>query len=85
MPAWYPHRMSTYRVEHRTADGTAVVARTSDVYARQEELSQHAARLMRQGATGELVLVDEATGEDVARRTLLPPRDGEVAPPDGRG
>ena len=76
--------MSTYRVEHRTAEGTTVVARTSDVYARQEELSQHAARLMRHGATGELVLVDEATGQDVARRTLLTAPAGEAAPAEDR-
>ena len=77
--------MSTYRVEHRTADGTAVVARTSDVHARQEELSQHAARLMRAGATGDLVLVDEATGEEVARRTLLPAPNDQDAPADDAG
>ena len=46
-----------------------VVAHTSDVHASQE-LSQHAARLTAAGATGELVLVDETTGEDVARRYL---------------
>jgi hypothetical protein len=62
--------MSTYRVEHRT-DGTVdIVAHTSDVHASQEELSHHAARLAAAGATGELVLVDETTGEDVARRHL---------------
>jgi hypothetical protein len=64
--------MSTYRVEHRTAATTIVVAHTSDVHASQEELSLHAARLIAAGATGELVLVEEATGEDVARRHLRP-------------
>jgi hypothetical protein len=63
--------MSTYRVEHRNGERTDVVARTSDVHARQEELSQHAARLMREGKAGELVLVEESTGAEVARRTLL--------------
>ena len=77
--------MATFRVEHRTEQGTTVVGRTSDVYARQEELSQHAARLMRAGATGELVLVDEATGEEVARRPLRPgpPADGNHTPAAG--
>jgi hypothetical protein len=68
--AWYPCAVSTYRVEHRTAGTATVVAHTSDVHASQEELSQHAARLTAAGATGELVLVDETTGEDVARRYL---------------
>ncbi len=62
--------MSTYRVEHRTDDTVEIVAHTSDVHASQEELSHHAARLSATGATGELVLVDETTGEDVARRYL---------------
>jgi hypothetical protein len=68
--------MSTYRIEHRTAGTTTVVAHTSDVHASQEELSQHAARLIAAGARGELVLVDEATGEDVARRHLRPDDGG---------
>jgi len=62
--------MSTYRVEHRTGDTVTIVAYTSDVHASQQELSHHAARLSETGATGELVLVDETTGEDVARRYL---------------
>jgi hypothetical protein len=62
--------MQTYRVEHRTGDTVNIVTRTSDVHASQEELSHHAARLRAAGATGELVLVDETTGEDVARRYL---------------
>ena len=64
--------MNTYRVEHRTEGEVTIVARTSDVHARQEEMSQHAAHLIAAGATGELVLVEEATGEDVARRYLQP-------------
>ena len=74
--ACYPCAMSTYRVEHRTAESATVVAHTSDVHASQEELSQHAARLTAAGARGELVLVDEATGEDVARRHLRPEDGG---------
>jgi len=62
--------MKTYRVEPRTADTVEIVAHTSDVHASQEDLSHHAARLSATGATGELVLVDETTGEDVARRYL---------------
>jgi len=62
--------MSTYRVEHRTDDTIEIVAHTSDVHASQEELSHHAARLIAVRATGELVLVDETTGKDVAGRHL---------------
>jgi hypothetical protein len=62
--------MHTYRVEHRTADTVTIVAYTSAVHASQEELSHHAARLRAVGAMGELVLVDETTGADVARRYL---------------
>jgi len=62
--------MSIYRVEHRTTDTVTIIAHTSDVHASQEELSQHAAHLIATGATGELVLVDETTGEEVARRHL---------------
>jgi len=71
--------MSTYRVEHRTTGTTTVVAHTSDVHASQEELSQHAAQLIAAGATGELVLVDESTQEDVARRYLRPEDGGDGA------
>lgn len=68
-----------YRVEHRTGAETTVIARTSDAHARQAELSQHAARLMAAGATGELVLVEETTGDEVARRSLRPE---DPPPPD---
>jgi hypothetical protein len=61
-----------YRVEHRTGGAVNVLARTSAGDARQAELSQHAARLIADGETGELVLVDEATEEEVARRHLGP-------------
>ncbi|HEY7032247.1 MAG TPA: hypothetical protein VH482_12995 [Thermomicrobiales bacterium] len=71
--------MSTFRVEHRTAGTATVIAHTSDVHASQEELSQHAARLIAEGAMGELVLVEEATGEDVARRYLRPEDGGDGA------
>jgi hypothetical protein len=68
----------TYRIEHRTEGTTRIVARTSDEHARHAELSHLAARLIAEGATGELVLVEETTGAEVARRVLRP----EDAPPD---
>jgi hypothetical protein len=66
-----------YRIEHRTGEATHIVGWTSDAHARQEDLSRHAARLIAAGATGELVLVEAATGTDVARRFLRP----DAAPP----
>ncbi|MGH2558310.1 MAG: hypothetical protein ACRDJH_04530 [Thermomicrobiales bacterium] len=69
-----------HRVEHRAGGRTTVVARTSDVYARQQELSLHAAEFIAAAATGELVLVEEATGRDVARRSLWP----EPPPPSSK-
>lgn len=77
----------TYRIEHRTGETVTVLGRTAAVHARQSDLSEQAARLMATGATGELVLVNETTGEDVARRRLLsatgddPNQPGEPAPP----
>jgi hypothetical protein len=67
----------TYRIEHRTKGTARIIARTSDVHARHSELSDHAARLISEGMTGELVLVEEATGVEVARRALR----REVTPP----
>jgi hypothetical protein len=61
-----------HRIEHRSDGQTTVVGHTSDVYARQQELSLRAAQLLATAATGELVLVEEATGRDVARRSLWP-------------
>ena len=61
-----------YRIEHRAEHGTVVVAYSSDPLARHAQLSQHAAELIRRGEVGELVLVDELTGEELAWRRLLP-------------
>jgi imidazolonepropionase-like amidohydrolase len=77
----------SYRIEHRTVEAVVVLGRTTAAHARQADLSAHAARLMASGATGELVLIDESTGDDVARRRLLsaprsdPKYPGENAPP----
>ncbi|MEA2598205.1 MAG: hypothetical protein QOF01_4674 [Thermomicrobiales bacterium] len=68
----------TYRIEHRSADAVVVLGHTTAAHARQADLSEHASRLMATGATGELVLVDEATGEDVARRRLLSATDDDT-------
>ena len=70
--------MTSYRIEHRTEGRAVVIGRTSAADARQAELSQLAARLAAAGAVGELVLVDEATEEELARRQL-PPGGGRGA------
>ncbi|MEA2513150.1 MAG: hypothetical protein QOF33_1936 [Thermomicrobiales bacterium] len=62
--------MSIYRIEHRTASGVVIVGHSDAADASQAELSELAGRLMLAGETGELVLVEEATGEEVARRQL---------------
>lgn len=72
---------AAYRLEHRAGGTVAIVGRTSSADARQAELSRVAERLIANGATGELVLVEEATGREVARRRLLP----EPRPDDGAG
>ena len=72
-----------YRVEHRSEGRAVVIARTSAGDASQAELSQHAARLAATGATGEVVLVDEATGEELARRHLRPDPDLDGDANDG--
>jgi hypothetical protein len=73
----------SYRIEHRTGDDVTVLGHTTATRARQADLSEHASRLMATGATGELVLVDDVTGEDVARRRLLssPDADPDCAGP----
>jgi hypothetical protein len=64
--------MSIYRIEHQTEDGTTILGHTDAPAAGQAELSARAMRLIAEGATGELVLVDEQTGDEVARRSLVP-------------
>jgi hypothetical protein len=61
-----------YRVEHRAGGRVTILGYSSSADARQSELSRHAARLLADGAEGELVLVEQATGGDVARRVLGP-------------
>jgi hypothetical protein len=64
--------MRAYRIEHRTGGDVVVVGYSDAADARQAELSECAADLTISGATGELVLVDVAHREDVARRYLRP-------------
>jgi hypothetical protein len=59
-----------FRVELRNGAGVRSLGRVSDVTAHPASLVPFASRLVREGATGELVLVDETTGLDVARQDL---------------
>ena len=72
--------MHSYRIEHQSEAGRVVVGRTDAPAAAQAALSARAMQLIAQGATGELVLVDEVTGMEVARRTLQPEPDEGAEP-----
>lgn len=69
-PAGTLSGMSTYRIEHHSDDGTTVLGHTDAPAAGQIELSAYAMRLIAKGETGEVVLIDEESGEQVARRSL---------------
>ena len=62
---------STYRIEHRRGDAVVVVAYSDDPLAPYTELGPHAMRLLDAGATGVLLLVEQATGDLLGRRALL--------------
>jgi hypothetical protein len=71
----------TYRVEHRMGGGVAVLGAGLAVAAHHSALAPFVTRLRQGGADGrgEVVLVDEATGAEVARR-FLGTRGGAEAP-----
>ena len=64
--------LATYRIEHHRGDAAVVVGHSDDPMAPFTALPPHAMRLLDAGATGALLLVDEATGDVLARRALLP-------------
>ena len=64
-----PRPRPRYRIEHRTAGGTAELSRHP------EDLEGLAAYLAAGGAGGVLVVVEEATGRDIVRiRQAIPGR-----------
>jgi hypothetical protein len=65
-------RLRPCRVEHRHAGAAAVLARGVLAFPHHAELAPFAGRLLAAGAAGQLVLVDEASGADLARRHLRP-------------
>ena len=73
--------MPRYRLEHRTPGWARVLAATSDEGTGRETFQHQAAQLTAAGTTGQLVLVDGATGHAVTwqvldPRTSHPPRGG---------
>ena len=69
------------RVEHRPAGATTVLARGLLSLPTNGELVPFAARLRRDGEVGEVVLVDEASGAELARLGVDRGRDAQVAAP----
>ena len=59
-----------YRVEHRT-QGTCVVLGETDDWA-MTALAPYAIQLLEEHGTGELVLIEQASGRVVDRRSLGP-------------
>ena len=66
-----------YRIEHRRGDAVAVVGYSDDPFAQYTALPLLAIRLLDAGARGVLLLVEQTTGDILARRTLHP--DGDHA------
>jgi hypothetical protein len=66
VPRWY-------RVEHHDGDQVRSLGRISDVYHHRSTLTPFVSRLLQTGVCqGDLVLIDEATGETVAHLAVLP-------------
>ena len=59
-----PRPRPRYRIEHRTAGGIEELSRHPD------DLDDLAAFLAAEGAGGVLVVVEEATGQDIVRRAI---------------
>ena len=65
-------RAPAYRVEHRLGDAVAVLAHSDDPLARYTVLTPLAVRLLDARAAGMLGLVEQATGDVLARWALGP-------------
>ena len=61
-----------FRVDHRDGDGTRAIGAVADVAAHHASLEPYVSTLLRDGADGELLLVDAVTGSVVARRAVRP-------------
>jgi hypothetical protein len=70
--------MNAYPIDHQRNDGATILGRSNSPAACQAKLSERATRLIGEGARGELLLVNEATGEEVARQSLHSDPDPDV-------
>ena len=61
-----------YRVEHRVRSKRTALGSLGGVRPHHMALEPFVGDLLRRGLTGEVVLVDEATGTVVARRRIAP-------------
>ncbi len=61
-----------YRIEHHTGGQVIVLSFTSAWDAVSTALAEYAPRLLAEHATGELCLIEQATGRVVAHRDLWP-------------
>jgi len=59
-----------FRIEHQTGNEVRILGHTDAPASGQAALSALAMQLIGAGESGELVLVDEQSGEEVARRSL---------------
>jgi hypothetical protein len=71
-----------YRVEHHDGRGVQMLGVVTDGAPHPSTLDLYLGRLLRAGAEGQLVLIDEASGRVVARRQVRPFR-GRWKPPSG--
>lgn len=78
-----PPGSKTYRVEHREHGRVQSLGQLSGVALHHASLEVYVGELIRRGARGLLVLIDESTGDVVARRRVHPsvsdPRDRFLA------
>ena len=63
-----------YRVEHHDADTVHTLDVHLDILPHHSSLDPYLSGLLRQGASGQLLLVDERSGNVVARRVVAPYR-----------
>lgn len=65
-------RGSRCRVEHHDGDAIRVLGHLDEAAPHHTELEPFLGYLLLEGAVGELILVDETSGEFVARRAVKP-------------
>jgi hypothetical protein len=59
-----------YHVELRTGDEVRDLGHVPDAFPHHDSLTPFVSRLLREGATGEVILIDDESGQVVARRRL---------------